>query len=113
MPAHKKRSPSKPTTRSRSSSAPRRPSKVKALAISDAVRREPHSSRQLVSPLAILEPLRRRLVEQQIELLGAALTWSPAHIIISQQAAFWDGFVTGAAKPPLRGKPRRKHAKGQ
>lgn len=111
MTRHSKRTPRKPATPFRS--APRRRSKTKALAISDAIRREPLAGQRLLNPLSMLEPLRQRIVEQQIEFLGAALVWSPAHVIIGQQAAFWDGFVGGTRNVPPRGKPQRKRAKAR
>lgn len=113
----KRKSPSKklparqPPEDSRALSGRR--AKTKALAIGDAVRRQALRGAGLANPLAILEPLRQSMVERQIALVGAAMTWSPAHILVSQQAAFWDGFTDAAAKRSLRQKPASKRTRAR
>lgn len=85
--------------------------------MTDAVRRgEPLVRAHPTNPLAAFEPLRRAVVDRQIALLDMAITWSPAHVIVSQQAAFWEGFVRDGVKVVARRKSvarpaRRRKAK--
>ena len=67
----------------------RRPS-TKALAISDAVRHESIGSSAFDRQLAVLETL---------------MAWSPARMLVNQQAAFWEGFIAPTATRPA---PARK-----
>ncbi len=101
---------SKPIAAKASKRAPRRRAKTQALAVAETVRREPLRHVAIINPLAALEPLGRRVMERQIALLGMAMAWSPAHVIVSQQAAFWEGFVGDAGKGAQR-KPARKRSK--
>lgn len=74
-------------------------SKTQALAMTDAVRRgEPLVRARPTNPLAVFEPLRKAVIDRQIALIDMAITWSPAHVIVSQQAAFWEGFAHDGAK---------------
>ena len=70
----------------------RRPS-TKALAISDAVRRESIGPSVFDRQLAVLETL---------------MAWSPARMFVNQQAAFWEGFI---APTPTQHAPARKRVK--
>ncbi|CAN1721429.1 conserved protein of unknown function [Hyphomicrobium sp. 1Nfss2.1] len=90
----------------------RRRSKTQPLAITDTVRRGPVAGAAVANPLLALEPLRRSLMDRQAALVGLAMAWSPAHVLIDQHAAFWAG-VARANKPmaaPARraGSVRRK-----
>lgn len=89
----------------------RRHTKTQALAMADAVRREPLAAPRLANPLAAFEPLRRTILDRQIALLDLAMTWSPLHIIADQQAAFWVGFASDGVKARPRRKPARSRAK--
>lgn len=89
----------------------RQRSRTQALALSDAVLREPFQSAAFVNPLTIFEPLRRAMVEQQMELIGVIMAWSPPSIIAKQQAAFWEAFTSGPVKQHSRRAQSRKRAK--
>jgi hypothetical protein len=75
----------------------RRPS-TKALAISDAVRRES------IGPSAF---------DRQLAVLETLMAWSPARMLINQQAAFWEGFITPTAtqRAPARKRVKKRAAK--
>lgn len=117
MPQQKRHSAARRSTKvgkpKAAKSTPRRAAKTKALAVTEAVRREPLVRARLENPLAAFEPLRRAVIDRQIAFLDMAMTWSPAHIIVGQQAAFWDGFVRDGAKSPSRAKPARKRTQGR
>ena len=109
-PAKAKRTAAK---QAKPSAAPRARSKTRALAVPDAVRSEPigkwRPSYPAINPLAMLEPLRRQIADRQIALVSMALDWHPARILVSQQAAFWEGFAHAARTPePTARKGRRK-----
>lgn len=94
---------------------PRRRATTQPLALADAaIRREPLRAASLpANPLTLLEPIRRAMVDRQVALLGAAMTWNPAHILVSQQAAFWGGFTSEGTKSAPRKRtpaPKRKRA---
>jgi hypothetical protein len=75
----------------------RRPS-TKALAIGDAVRRE---------------PLGRSVLDRQLAVLEAMMAWSPARMLVNQQAAFWEGFIapTETRRAPARKRVQKRKAK--
>jgi hypothetical protein len=100
---------SKPATKSVPKKVRR--TNTKALAVSDAVLREPLQPAKLINPLTLLEPLRRAVIDRQIEFFAVAMAWSPAHIIVKQQAAFWDAFTDGKVERGQPGKAPRKRAK--
>jgi hypothetical protein len=88
--------PRKKTVRRKSTAAKRsqpRRAKTKALAIGDPVRRE------TIGP---------SVVERQLAVIEALMAWSPARMLINQQAAFWGGFATPAETPRT---PSRKRVK--
>lgn len=93
--------------------ASRRRTKTQALAVADAVRREPVKRVRVPNPLAAFEPLRRSVVDRQLQLIDLAVTWSPAHVIVDQHAAFWSGFANEGAKGGTRRRPARKAARGK
>ena len=70
----------------------RRSSKSKALAISDPVKRE---------------ALQRSVLDSQFAVLEAIMAWSPARLLVSQQAAFWEGFNALSPAPRASAKKRR------
>ena len=72
----------------------RRTPKTKALAISDPVKRE---------------ALRRSVLDSQFAVLEAIMAWSPARLLVNQQAAFWEGFSAPSAAP--RASKRKRRAK--
>jgi hypothetical protein len=83
MPVRRKAKAGKPPAR--------RSSKTQALAISDPVKREaPGPS----------------MFDSQLALLGALAAWSPVQMLVSQQAAFWEG-VAGTSSAPRASKPKR------
>ena len=86
----------------------KRTSRTKALALSEAVLREPFQSPAFVNPLAIFEPLRRAMIDRQMELIAVFMAWSPPSIIAKQQAAFWQAFTSGPARQQT---PRKRTAK--
>lgn len=108
--AHRSTKPrsTKAKSTSNKSNKPRRRTKTRALAVSDAVLREAVGSTQFPNPLQVFEPLRRSVVDRQIAIFGMVMAWSPARIIANQQAAFWEGFV-GAA--PTTSAQRRNPAR--
>lgn len=93
MPPRKKPAPRKPaskkTVATRKPPAAKKPArrraKTRALAISDAVVREAPRPAMFANPFAVLE---------------AMLAWSPARMLATQQAAFWEGFAGGSGAPP-------------
>ncbi len=86
-------------------SRPRRTG-TKALAVSDSVLRG---------------ELPRSMLDSQLELLGTMLAWSPARLLVHQQAAFWKGvaeeaFPSAVATErarPAKHKARRASAKSR
>jgi hypothetical protein len=60
----------------------------------------------LGSQLALLEPLQRSVLDSQLAILGAMAAWSPARLLINQQAAFWEGLVEPST-PPRNGTRKR------
>jgi hypothetical protein len=83
MPVRRKAKVAKPPAR--------RSPKTKALAISDPVKREaPGPS----------------MFDSQLALFGALAAWSPARILASQQAAFWEGFTSLSSAPPASKRKR-------
>ena len=76
----------------------RRRPRTKALAISDAVRRES------IGPSAF---------DRQLAVLETLMAWSPARMLINQQAAFWEGFITPTAtqRAPARKRVKKRVAK--
>jgi hypothetical protein len=96
MPPRKKTVRRKST--SRKTPARGRPARTKALAIGDSVRREMIGASVLDRQLAVIEAL---------------MAWSPARMLINQQAAFWGGFVTPTdAQPARKRAPKRKARRG-
>ena len=75
----------------------RRPS-TKALAISDAVRRE---------------SIGRSAFDRQLAVLETLMAWSPARMLLNQQAAFWEGFIapTATQRTPARKRVKKRAAK--
>jgi hypothetical protein len=76
MPPRKKlarRKAAAPNTRKRA------PAKTKALAVVDAVKRESVSA--------------TNFLQKQAALFSAVSAWSPARMLVAQQAAFWKGFA--------------------
>jgi hypothetical protein len=90
----------KPARRSTKSTKPpaRRSAKTKALAISDPVKRE---------------ALRRSVLDSQFAVLEAIMAWSPARLLVNQQAAFWEGFSATSAEPRARVGKRKRPAKSR
>jgi hypothetical protein len=92
--------PRNKTVRRKSTAAKRpqpRRAKIKALAIGDTVRRE------AIKPSA---------VDRQLAVIEALMAWSPARMLINQQAAFWEGFSTPTdAQPSGQRTPSRKRVK--
>jgi hypothetical protein len=93
--------PRKKTVRRKSAAAKRpqpRRAKTKALAIGDSVRRE------TIGP---------SVVERQLAVIEALMAWSPARMLINQQAAFWGGFSAPAAtqRTPARKRVNKRSAK--
>lgn len=115
MPPQKRHSAARRSTKAHTIKTPkrtqRRRTKTQALAVADAVRREPLAKTRLANQLAALEPLRRTILDRQIALLDLAMTWSPVHIIVDQQAAFWVGFTHDGVEGGHRRKPARNRAK--
>ena len=77
--------------------ASRRRADTKALAISDAVLRE---------------EMTRTVLDSQLEFLGTMMAWSPARLLVHQQAAFWKG-VAGeplTSVPTERSRPAKRKA---
>jgi hypothetical protein len=68
----------------------RRRTRTKALAIGDAVRRE---------------AIGHSVLDRQLAVFEAMMAWSPARMLLNQQAAFWEGFAG-----PLEAQPARKRA---
>ena len=79
------RKPAAPRPRAR----PR--TQTKALAVTDAVRRQP-----LTAPL-----------DRQLALVRAIVAWSPINMLVGQQAAFWEGFADRAIGSRRAGSPKR------
>lgn len=75
----------------------RRPS-TKALAISDPVRRE---------------SIGRSVFDRQLAVLETLMAWSPARMLVNQQAAFWEGFIapTATRRAPARKRVQKRAAK--
>ena len=69
----------------------RRRASTKALAIGDAVRRE---------------TLGHSVLDRQLAVLEAMMAWSPARMLLNQQAAFWEGF--SAPEVTRRAPPRKR-----
>lgn len=113
----KRKSPGKKRPTGQQSKASRATSggraQTKALAIGEAVRREPARRAGFANPLSLLEPLRQSIVDGQIALIGVAMTWSPAHVLVGQHTAFWDGFTAAAAgrSPRQKAAPKRIRAR--
>jgi hypothetical protein len=63
---------------------------------------------KLINPLTILEPLRQAVIDRQIEFFAVAMAWSPAHIIVKQQAAFWEAFTDGKGERSALVKARKR-----
>jgi hypothetical protein len=117
----------KPTAAKRPKAASRGPTKTgaktgaktRALSVSDAVLREPAAGTRpvdpltLMNPLAVFEPLRREVADRQTALVSMVLAWSPARMLINQQAAFWQAFAQDAPAPARasRTKSARKAGK--
>lgn len=83
----------KTTARAKTRPKPR----TKPLAISAHVRRE--------------APSGRSLLDTQMDLLRVMMTWSPMGVMLTQQAAFWEGAASakpkdGARKRSLRGRSK-------
>ncbi len=95
MPPRKK--PARRTTKSTKPPA-RRSSKTKALAISDPVKRE---------------ALRRSVLDSQFAVLEAIMAWSPARLLVNQQAAFWEGFSAPSSAPRAGASKRKRPAKSR
>ena len=95
MPPRKK--PVRRTSVAAKSPRRRRPS-TKALAISDAVRRE---------------ALGRSVLDRQLAVLETLMAWSPARMLVNQQAAFWEGFIapTATQRAPARKRAQKRKAK--
>ncbi|MFA5899790.1 MAG: hypothetical protein WC829_11850 [Hyphomicrobium sp.] len=95
--------------------APRQRAKTQALSVNAAaVRREPVRGMPLpANPLTMLEPLRRAMVDRQFALLGAAMTWAPANILVSHQAAFWSGFAEEDTRPAQTERKARRTPKAK
>jgi hypothetical protein len=88
-----------PRNRTGAKKQPRRRAKTEALAVSEPV---------------IREPVRVASVNSQFELLHALMSWSPASIVVGQQAAFWRGFAESAgvgARPPEPVRRQRRSAR--
>lgn len=83
----------KPVRRTARTAKPpaRRNSKTKALAIAEPVKRQAQAQSALGSQMALLDAL---------------AAWSPMQILVSQQAAFWEGF-TDPSRAPRAGKRQR------
>jgi hypothetical protein len=95
MPPRKKTVRSKSTPRKTPARA--RPARTKALAIGDSVRRE---------------TIAASVFDRQLAVIEALMAWSPARMLINQQAAFWGGFATpDDARPSRQRAPSRKRAK--
>jgi len=86
---HHQHSSRKPTSRRRTG--------TKALAVSDAVLRGEVS---------------RSMLDSQLEFLGTMMAWSPARLLVQQQAAFWKGFVGEPSTSPAsqRSRPAKRKA---
>lgn len=95
MPPRKKPARRKPTTAAKPA---RRRTKTQALAIADPVRRE---------------ALRRTVLDSQFAVLEALMAWSPARVLVNQQAAFWEGFAapSATARGSVRKRPRKSATK--
>ena len=78
-------------------SAHRRAS-TKALAISDAVRRE---------------SIGRSAFDRQLAVLETLMAWTPARMLLNQQVAFWEGFSapTATRRAPARKRVKKRAAK--
>ena len=76
----------------------RRRTRTKALAIGDAVRRE---------------TIGRSVLDRQLAVLETLMAWSPARMLINQQAAFWEGFIapTATRRAPARKRVQKRAAK--
>ena len=97
---------------SKSAKSQRRRTKTRALAVSDAVLREAVGGARLPNPLQVFEPLRKTIVDRQIAFLGMVMAWSPARIIVNQQAAFWEGVANDAGSARVQSpEPARKAKK--
>jgi hypothetical protein len=109
MPTRKKPA-RRPTAASKSTAAKAklsRAAKTQALAITEAVKREPLQVAAF-APTLMLEPLRRTMVNGQLALLSMMTAWSPTHMIVRQQAAFWEGFASPDSEP--KAPPRKRTA---
>jgi hypothetical protein len=74
----------------------RRTPKTKALAISDPVKREaPGPS----------------MFDSQLALLGVLAAWSPVQVLVSQQAAFWEGVAGSSSAPSASNRKRPAKAR--
>lgn len=82
--------------------------------MTDAVKREAPQRSMLDTQLSLFEPLRRSVLDNQMALLGAMVAWSPARLLVNQQAAFWEGFAAPSATPrkPARKGSAKKRARG-
>ncbi len=96
----------------KSARSQRRRTKTQALALSDAVLRETVGSTHFPNPMQAFEPLRKTIVDRQIAFFGMVMAWSPARIIVNQQAAFWEAVANDAGNDRERSrKPARKAKK--
>jgi hypothetical protein len=95
MPPRKKTIRRKPAA---AKSPRRRRSSTKALAIGDAVRRETLGRSMLDRQLSVLD--------RQLAVFEAMMAWSPARMLLNQQAAFWEGF--SAPEVTRRAPPRKR-----
>ncbi|MEO8420882.1 MAG: hypothetical protein ABI457_06780 [Hyphomicrobium sp.] len=77
-----------------------KPAKTRALSVKDAVMREELPA---WSAMAAAQ-------HAQNGLLHAMLTWSPVSLIVSQQAAFWEGYTRSAKvdRPSTQKRPRSR-----
>lgn len=63
-----------------------------------------------VSESVLHGEMSRSMLDNQIELLGAMLAWSPARLLVHQQAAFWRG-VAGESSSSAAAAERPRLAK--
>lgn len=71
--------------------------------------------RAKAQPLAIAEAVKREtprgsVFDRQLAIIETLLAWTPARMLASQQAAFWQGFAGGDEDAPGKRKPTRKRA---
>jgi hypothetical protein len=74
----------------------RRRTRTKALAISDPVRHE---------------TVARSVLDRQLAVIEAMMAWSPARMLLNQQAAFWEGFAAPSDAPPARKRAPKRPAR--